>query len=193
MFRNTPQGKYINRHNIKLSYSTTRNIKSHISASNSKKFRSSQVEPNEQCKFAKKNIQCPVSSNCMSRNIVYEAKVKTRCETKSYIGMNGRTFISRWKEHRGNFRHKNQKGTKLSNYIWKLKDFGENIKFEDIEWSIKSKSVPYKPGARYCDTCLGEKTHIALENPADILNSRKEIVSKCPHKKNFELCFYKSP
>ena len=115
MFKNTPQGKYINRHNIKLNYSTTRNIKSHISASNSKKFRSSQVEPNEQYKFAKKNIQCPVSSNCMSRIIVYEAKVKTRYATKSYIGMTGRTFTSRWKEYRGNFRHKNQKGTKLSN------------------------------------------------------------------------------
>ena len=147
----------------------------------------------EQCKCDKENIQCPVNNNCMSSNVVYEAKVKTRYATKSYIGMTGRSFISRWKEHRGNIRHKNQKGTKLSKHIWKLKEFGENIKFEDIEWSIKSKSVPYKPGARYCDICPSEKTHIALANPADILNSSKEIVSKCPHKRNFKLCFYNPP
>ena len=107
--------------------------------------------------------------------------------------MTGRTFIERWKEHRGNLRHRNQKGTKLSNFIWKQKDLVENIKIEDIEWNLKSKSVPYRPGARYCDTCLSEKTHIALANPSEILNSRKEIVNKCPHKRNFKLCFYKPP
>ena len=151
------------------------------------------MELTEQCKCDKEIIQCPVSNKCMRSNIVYEAKVKTRYTTKSYIGMTGRNFISRWKEHRGNIRHKHQKGTKLSNYIWKQKNFGENIQIEDLERNIKSKSVPYKPGARYCDTCLCEKTHIALSNPSEILNSRKEIVSKCPHKRNFKLCFYKPP
>ena len=30
MFKNSPQGKYINRHTVKLSYSTMPNLKSHI-------------------------------------------------------------------------------------------------------------------------------------------------------------------
>ena len=34
LFKNTPQGKYINRHIVKLSYSTMRNLKSHVAASN---------------------------------------------------------------------------------------------------------------------------------------------------------------
>ena len=64
------------------------------------------------------------------------AKINTTNNTKkSYIGMTGRMFIDRWKEHRGNLRHKHQKGTKLSNYVWKQKEFGINIKFEDI-WPL---------------------------------------------------------
>lgn len=101
--------------------------------------------------------------------------------------MTGRPFIERYKEHRGNIRHKHQKGTKLSKFIWKQKEFGKDIKIEDIKWSLKAKSVPYKPGSRYCDTCLSEKTYIALANPDEILNSRKEIIGKCPHKRDFKL------
>ena len=107
--------------------------------------------------------------------------------------MSGRTFIERYKEHRGNCRHKHQKGTKLSKFVHSVKDSGENVNFKDIKWTIKSKAVPYRAGSRFCDTCLSEKTHIALAEPEKILNSRKEIVSKCPHKRNFKLKFYKPP
>ena len=163
-----------------------------------KKLKSNQAELNqteslEQCKCENENILCPVNKQCMTNNVVYEAKVKTRYATKSYIGMTGRNFIDRWKEHRGNLRHKHQKGTKLSNYIWKQKEYGENIQIEDIEWNLRAKAVPYKPGARFCDTCLCEKTHTALSEPSEILNSRREIVNKCPHKRKFKLCFYKPP
>ena len=102
-------------------------------------------------------------------------------------------FIDRWKEHRGNFKYKHQKGTKLSSFAWKQVDFGENIKFDDIKWSLKTKTVTYRPGSKFCHTCLSEKTHIALADPNQILNSRKEIVSKCPHKRYFKLKFFKPP
>ena len=83
--------------------------------------------------------------------------------------------------------------SRLEIFVWKQVDFGENIKIDDIKWSLKSKTVPYRAGAKYCDTCLTEKTYIALSEPNDILNSRKEIVSKCPHKRYFKLKFYKPP
>ena len=133
------------------------------------------------------DMQCPVSNECMTSNVVYEAKIKTKHNTKSYIGMTGRNFIDRYKEHRGNCKHEHQKGTKLSNYVKRQKLFGEHIKFENIEWKLKTKAVPYKPGSRFCDVCLSEKTHIALSNPSEILNSRREIVSACPHKRSFKL------
>ena len=190
MFKNSPQGKFINRHTVKLSYSTMRNLKSHISASNLRKLRPKQSNSTEEvCNCA----SCPVNGKCKIDNVVYETTVKTSYCNKSYIGMTSRTFIDRWKEHRGNVRHKHQKGTKLSSFVWKQMDFGEHIKFENIEWELKSKAVPYRSGAKYCDTCISEKTHIALSNPKNILNSRKEIVSKCPHKRYFKLKFYKPP
>ena len=141
----------------------------------------------------KQNIVCPVNGKCKTDNVVYEATVKTKHVVKSYIGMTSRPFIDRWKEHRGNIKHENQKGTKLSTFVRKQIKFGVNIKIDDIKWSLKSKAVPYRVGAKFCDTCLSEKTHIALSNPNDILNSRKEIVSKCPHKRYFKLKYFKPP
>ena len=128
-------------------------------------------------------------------NVVYEAIVKSKYTSKSYIGMSGRPFIKRWKEHRGNIRHEHQKGTKLSKFIWSLVHQGERKKgdMSNIDWSIKTKAIPYRAGAHYCDTCLSEKTAIALSDPLKILNSRKEIVSKCPHKREFKLQFFKPP
>ena len=196
LFKNSPQGKYLNRHTIKLSYSTMRNLKSHISASNMKKLHNKQAEtPVTSCKCEsdKDIVQCPVSGQCVTSNVVYSAEVKTKYSTKTYIGMTGCPFIDRWKEHRGNLRHKHQNGTKLSKYIWRQKDFGENITMKDIKWCLKTKAVPYKAGSRYCDTCLSEKTYIALSKPNDILNLRKEIVGKCPHKRAFKLKFFKPP
>ena len=107
--------------------------------------------------------------------------------------MSGRPFIERWKEHRGNIRHKHQAGTKLSKFVWNQKEFGEDIKIEDISWKIETKAVPYKAGNKFCDTCLCEKTHIALAKPNNTLNSRREIVAKCPHKREYKLKFYKPP
>ena len=46
-----------------------------------------------------------------------------KSSVKSYIGMTSRPFIERFKEHKGNIKHKHQKGTKLSSYVWKQKDF----------------------------------------------------------------------
>ena len=134
---------------------------------------------------------CPVKGDCTVDNVVYEAKGKSRYTTKSYIGMSGRPFIVRWKEHRGNIRHPHQKGTKLSKYIHSQNDLGENIGMKNIEWTLRTKAIPYRAGARYCDTCLSEKTCIALSEPSKILNSRKEIVSKCPHKRDFKSKFFK--
>ena len=170
-----------------------RNFKSHITSSNQKKLKPKVACPELECKCTNVNMQCPVDGQCMVSNVVYQAEIKSRYNTKLYIGMTSRPFITRWKEHRGNLRHQHQKGTKLSNYVWKQKENGTNIKTEDILWSLKAKSVPYRAGARFCDTCLSEKTHIALAPPREILNSRKEIISKCPHKRDFKLKFYKPP
>ena len=103
---------------MKLSYSTMRNVKSHISSSNLKKLNPiSQESTDLNCKCDEVPMQCPVSGECTSGNVVYQAKVNSKFAVKSYIGMTARPFIERWKEHRGNIRHKHQQGTKLSNFV----------------------------------------------------------------------------
>ena len=94
MFKNFPQAKYINRHIVKLSYSTMRNLKSHIAASNFKKLRPKQSSsPEQDCNCMKQNIVCPVNGKCKTDNVVYETTVKTKHSVKSYIGMTSRPFI----------------------------------------------------------------------------------------------------
>ena len=89
-----------------------------------------------------------------------------------------------------------KKGTALAEKIWELKDKG---KTPTIKWSIADRAYPYKAGARACDLCRAEKMHIALgkkgfnELPEGciMLNKRSEIMSKCPHKRQFTLAMAK--
>ena len=88
---------------------------------------------NKYVKHPNENLQCLVDKQCMTSNVVYKAEVKRKFGTKSYIGMSARPFITRWKEHRGNFRHKHQKGTKLPNHVHQQIDQGEIIELKDIK------------------------------------------------------------
>ena len=80
---------------------------------------------------------------------------------------------------------KNKQAQNFQNTCTTNNLFKEKIKIENIEWSLKSKTVPYKPGARYCDTCLQEKTFIALANPFEILNSTQCASLQATAKKPF--------
>ena len=159
-----------------------------------KKLKLEQSETSDEiCRCESQDMTCPVEGKCTTENVVYEAQVKVKNTIKSYIGMTSRPFIERWKEHRGNIRYKHQKGTKLSSFVWNQKKFGENIEIDDIKFKLKAKTSTYKPGAKFCGTCLSEKTYIALCNPKHTLNSRTEIVSKCIHRKYFKLKYLKPP
>ena len=64
------------------------------------------------------------------------------------------------------------------------KDAGKEC---DITWEIKAKSGVYKPGAKFCDVCLTEKTFIMLADPKESLNARTEILNKCRHVAKYTL------
>ena len=68
--------------------------------------------------------------------------------------MTSRPFTQRFENRKGNNKHKHQKGTKLSSYVWKQKDFWENTKNNDIKWRLNTKAVPHMAGARFCDICI---------------------------------------
>ena len=171
-------GRYLNRNTIKISYSTTRNMKAHIDKHNMALL-GSKPDTKAGCNCQKKNA-CPLQNRCKTSELVYRAEVTDSSgNKKQYFGLTENTFKKRWYGHKSNILHKNEAGTALSNYIWKLKDSNEPY---TLQWSIKTRAFSFKNGSKYCDLCLSEKTTIALANTTSTLNSRNEIVNKCRHR-----------
>ena len=174
--------KIFNQNNLKLSYSTTRNMASHISAHNKKVLNPKMDAPVEKC--VHRAYPCPLQDKCNEGPLVYQADVSTTNTTKTYYGLAGTTFKKRYGGHRSNLQNREDYGTALSKYVWFLRD--KNVRF-DLKWSIKKKAQVYSAGAKYCDLCLTEKTIIMLADKKSCLNIRSEILRKCPHISKFTL------
>ena len=70
--------------------------------------------------------------------------------------------------------------TKLSEYIWELKQKHETYK---IKWSILNKGKMYVPGSKQCNLCDQEKYHIIMNPQMASLNKQDELLKICIHKK----------
>ena len=97
-----------------------------------------------------------------------------------YVGVCAPKWKTRYANHKASFRNpEKRKQTKLSGYIWALKD--ENIE-PDIKWRILARTSTYKPSNNTCRLCLTEK-YIIMHKPEEAtLNSRDEFFSGCLHK-----------
>ena len=64
-------------------------------------------------------VNCPLQNNCMLKNIVYRANVKTEDEnnsSKSYIGVTENSFKTRYNNHKSSFNNiATSNATELSN------------------------------------------------------------------------------
>ena len=179
-----PITKIMNRNCVMLSYSTTKNMKQHISAHNRKVLEPKTDVPGRLCNCRKKE-ECPLDGKCQTKGIVYKANVETVNSNMNYYGLTEMTFKERYNSHQFDFRHvKNKNSTALSKHIHSLKE--KNIAYT-ITWSIHTKAYPYISGGRRCDLCLQEKLTICLADPKTTLNSRSEMVSKCRHKRKYIL------
>ena len=159
--------KILSTHTVKLSYSTTSNIARHIVKHNNKVLNPGKKRPPEKCNCRN---QCPLDGNCGIGPLVYQADVIEPNKTSQYIGMTGRTFKSRYVEHRGALNNKKtaaSKSTKLSKHVWSLKE--RNIQHE-IKWKVRAETGLYFPGAKYCDTCTTEKLLILEADQKTCLN-----------------------
>ena len=208
--KGSPMHKYINRHCVKVSYCTTRNIKAHISAHNRRilnnhigkqgkstagcNCRSGESRLKAMNKKQNKPLDtpapdwfspdCPVNGTCLTESVIYSASVSTENSTKEYIGLSCNSFKSRYSGHVDSFRHRNRGQTTLSSYLWDLDD--KKTKFS-LEWRIRKRATTYKPGASYCDLCITEKVAIMLADPKKSLNMRSEVLEMCRHRHQFKL------
>ena len=179
--------KVMNRNCVKLSYSTTKNMKKIIEAHN-RKVLEPPVENQERMCNCRNPQECPLDGKCLTSSLVYEAEVETVASVMTYYGLTERTFKERYNQHQSDFRHtKNKHSTSLSKYIHELKETNTDY---SITWKIHTKAHTYKSGARRCDLCLLEKLAICLADPKTTLNSRREMVGKCRHKRKhlLEVC-----
>ena len=117
--------------------------------------------------------------------MVYKATVNT----ETYIGLTGGSFKQRYNGHQSSFRQKHKENeTKLSKFIWELKDKGQEPK---IQWECVVTAPTYSPNIGRCILCLREKEKILYYKEEATLNSRNEIISNCRHRRKFYLLWWR--
>ena len=179
--------KICNRNTLRFSYSCMDNMATIIKAHNNTIMNKDNNKPPDTCNCRKKD-ECPLPGKCTTQNVIYEAKVKTPTEERTYIGLTASSFKTRYTSHKASFTHREKSNhTELSKYIWKLKD--KSVPFNLI-WSIKKHARPYNPRSKRCNLCLWEKYYIITSDKRTTLNSRSEIISTCRHKRKYLLSEY---
>ena len=170
----------LNRYKVKLSYRCLPNMASIISKHNNKILR--EQVPDSKCNcLPKDKAACPLPGKCATESVVYRATVSTPSSEETYVGLTGGTFKKRYNKHMSDFRHpKSRNATRLSEYIWKLKDEGTVF---DIKWDIVKRAQEYSPVSRKCSLCIEEKFEILFNPSTATLNSRHELFTSCRHKK----------
>ena len=117
---------------------------------------------------------------CTIDNLVYRATVTTNTKTETYVGLTGGQFKDRFYKHKGDFEDPNRRtSTKLSEYIWSLKD--QNIPYS-LKWEMVRRAQPFSPIAKKCDLCVAEKFEIIYKSKTATLNKRHELFNHCRHR-----------
>ena len=194
--KNFPKGtkwhKHFNRHTVKLSYSCTRNIASHI-ASHNQRILKKRNQNERKCNCTLE--PCPLNGECLTTGLVYSGTLQAKQNNFTYYGSTGNTFKERYSNHKQDLKNEDKAGTTLSNKYWELKK-GKPPDDPTIKWQIVNKCQPLSAGMPLCDVCLTEKTRILLQHdgpeprpPSNtlFLNQRSEIFAKCPHRRRFVL------
>ena len=104
-------------------------------------------------------------------------------EEQRYTGVHEGNFKN------GNMKHRHQTGTRLSKYVWKLKDKKPHPIPYEVKWEILAKEKPYDQVTRVCRLCLLEAHYLMFDEKNTTLNSRDEYWTSCPHKKKYLLMF----
>ena len=141
-------------------------------------------EDNRPCNCRGGPQNCPLGGKCLAeKSVVYCCKV-TRLDNNTseyYTGLTEGAFKYRLYGHNSDMKKKKKKnkGTRLSKYVWYLKDNG--IQY-NLEWSILGKAKSFNPVSRICRLCLLEKYCILYKPESATLNSRDEFFAPCRHR-----------
>ena len=129
--------------------------------------------------------------SCRATNCVYQAKVVSQDEDGNdkvalYIG-GTQDFRSRYaSRHLRDLRHERYRhSTKLSSYVWGLKDEGTPY---TLSWRVVDRGRPYNGRGR-CNLCLKEAYYILYRSEQNqhgpqmcTVNRKQEVLSVCLHR-----------
>ena len=168
------------------------NIKSLINAHNKRLLAThTDLVPERTCNCINRE-SCPLSNNCLSKSLVYEATVTAdlpNYKEKKYIGLTESTFKKRFSSHKTSFNvERYRHNTTLSTEIWRVKELNGN---PTIAWRKIKNANAYTPETNKCLLCLSEKFEIADYPGKNLLNKRTEIIAKCRHRRKYELLRYR--
>ena len=110
-----------------------------------------------------------------------------------YLGLAEEEFKMSWYyDCQQSFRNqKHLKSTALSVHLWNIKRTSNEC--IDLKWEIVQQAAPYSNISKCCFLCLHEKLVISLyQEPDDLLNRRREMISKCHHQNKFLLMNFNS-
>ena len=127
-----------------------------------------------------------MEGKCLTPDVIYQATVtrEDNGESKTYVGLSGGPFKVRYRVHKGNLRNRGESGTKLSKYMWQLKDQGGHY---ELKWKYIAKTQSYTPSLGTCPLCTKELYFIMFRKEISSLNERNEIFNPCPHRRKFKL------
>ena len=120
---------------------------------------------------------CPAEGKCLTKGVVYQAKVSTDDKPVRYIGVTADDFKTRYRNHTKSFINKKYSTeTELSKHIWKLKAAKKPLTIT----SLLVKNAPaYKARSRKCNLRLEERLTIMKNKVNSLLNNRTELFTKC--------------
>ena len=168
----------LNRHNLKISYSTTSNMARHVSRHNHRVLSAGERQQVAPCVCT--DFECPLNGLCESNNVVYQATVTSDDgRVENYVGV-AANFKTRYYGHRTSLNNPNYKSeTTLSKYVWKLKEEKKNF---ILKWKIIDRAPLYNPLTKKCNLCNKEKFYIMYRRDMATLNRRSEVYTACKHR-----------
>ena len=160
------------------------------------------VTLDRECNCEEPYLPCPLDGKCLIPGVIYKAKVTSTLpppppsaanpsplpiiKERNCTGLTINPAKKRINAHKGNLRNREENGTRLSTYVWELKDAGATV---DISWSILAKHLQgYNPATKQCRLCLLEKWFIMFQQEGATINKRSEVFSSCRHRARLTLC-----
>ena len=185
--------KFINKNNVKISYSCMTNIEIIIKCHNFKILQNNKEEKSNAKKCnCRKTLQCPLKNDeCRKENVIYEARIETNNNSKVYIGLTENEIKKRIAVHRTTFKsdashmnhQKYKNSTELSKEVHSLKEKKQEYK---IIWKIIKQVNKTNQSRNTCKLCMIEALTI-LEEKRSCINKRNELMNTCRHQAKYLL------